>query len=88
MITSVDKKLKKRYQKYGDLSPAAKSKLKLLLAGFVKSTEQKVSEATVKAFYYHDLKEKKLLSCKESNNSYVRKIMNLRFLSPKLIEDI
>ena len=45
-------------------------------------------QAIVKAFYYHDLREKKLLSRKESDNSYVRRIMNLRFLSPKLIEDI
>lgn len=49
MITSIDKKLKKWHQKYGDLSPAAKSKLKLLLADFVKSSEQKVSAATVNA---------------------------------------
>ena len=45
-------------------------------------------QAIVKAFYYHDLREKKLLSRKESDNSYVRRIMNLRFLSPKLIEEI
>lgn len=45
-------------------------------------------QAIVKAFYYHDLREKKMLSREESNNSYVRRIMNLRFLSPKLIEDI
>lgn len=49
MITSIDKRLKKWYQKYGDLSPSTKSKLKLLLADFAKSSEQKVSEATVNA---------------------------------------
>lgn len=47
MITSIDKRLKKWHEKYGDLSPAAKSKLKLLLADFAKSTDQKVSASAV-----------------------------------------
>ena len=49
MITSIDKRLKKWYQKYGDLSPSAKSKLKLLLADFAKSSEQKVSVSAINA---------------------------------------
>ena len=45
-------------------------------------------QAIVKAFYYHELRKKKMLSHEDSDNSYVRRIMNLRFLPPKLIEEI
>ena len=45
-------------------------------------------QAIVKAFYYHELREKNLLTREQSKSSYVRRMMNLRLLPPNLIEDI
>ena len=45
-------------------------------------------QAIVKAFYYHELREKNMLTREQSGSSYVRRIMNLRFLPSSLIEDI
>ena len=45
-------------------------------------------QAIVKALYYHELREKNMLTREQSSSSYVRRIMNLRFLPPNLIEDI
>lgn len=45
-------------------------------------------QARVKAFYYHELWEKNLLIREQSKSSYVRIIINLKFLPPAIIEDI
>lgn len=45
-------------------------------------------QAIVKSFYYHkEFKEGRLFQ-KDKNSNYVKKIMELRYLPPKVIEDI
>lgn len=45
-------------------------------------------QAIVKAFYYHELRKNNLLTREQKESSYIRRVMNLRLLSPNLIEDI
>ena len=45
-------------------------------------------QAVVKSFYYHKELEEDRLSAKGRSSSYIKKIMNLRYLSLKIIEDI
>jgi hypothetical protein len=44
--------------------------------------------AIVKSFYYHKLAMEDKLTSEMKSSSYVKRIMQLRFLPPKLIEDI
>ena len=60
---------------------------KIILQGDTDFNETLI-QAIVKAFYYHELREKNMLTREQSSSSYVRRIMNLRFLPPSLIEDI
>lgn len=45
-------------------------------------------QALTKGLYYHKLWEEKKLTRAQKQNSYVRRLMSLRYLPPKLIEDI
>jgi hypothetical protein len=45
-------------------------------------------KAVVQSFYYQKLLEENELTPEMKNNSYIKRVMNLRFLDPKLIEDI
>ena len=60
---------------------------KIILQGDTDFNEALI-QAIVKAFYYHELRERNLLTREQKESSYIRRVMNLRLLPPTLIEDI
>lgn len=63
---------------------------KLIIGGSESTPNHNMAliQAIVKSFYYHKELEEGRLSREDKNSSYVKKIMELRYLPPKIIEDI
>lgn len=45
-------------------------------------------QAITKGFYYYKLREENKLTREQRNSSHVNRLIKLRYLSPKVIEDI